>query len=66
MRFIEFARIHHWEEMLENACFRLENSCERFVNRAKMVPNKRKHNIFYALYEQQTQEIFTFSCIYTH
>ena len=45
MRFIEFARIHHWEEMLENACFRLENSHERFVNRAKMVPNKRKHKI---------------------
>ena len=35
MRFIEFARIHHWEEILENACFRLENSCEYFVNRAK-------------------------------
>ena len=32
----------------------------------KMVPNERKHNIFYALYEQQTQEIITFSCIYTH
>ena len=25
----------HWEEILENACFRLENSCEYFVNRAK-------------------------------
>ena len=35
MGFIKFARIHHWQEMLENACFRLENSCEHFVNRAK-------------------------------
>ena len=32
----------------------------------KMVPNRRKHDIFYALYERQTQEIITFSCIYTH
>ena len=31
----------------------------------KMVPNRRKHDIFYVLYEQQTQEIITFSCIYT-
>ena len=35
MRFIEFARIHHWEEILENACFQLENSCEHFVNHVK-------------------------------
>ena len=30
----------------------------------KMVPNRRKHDIFYALYERQTQEAITFSCIY--
>ena len=41
MRFIEFARIHYWEEMLENACF-LENSCERFVNRAKNGSERKK------------------------
>ena len=35
MHFIEFAQIHHWEEILENACFQLENSCENFVNHVK-------------------------------
>ena len=47
--------------MLENACFRLENSCEHFV----MVPNRRKHDIFYALYERQTQESLRFLA-FTH
>ena len=42
MRFIEFARIHLWEEMLENACFRPENSCEHFVNRAKNGSEQKK------------------------
>ena len=42
MRFIEFARIHQREEMLENACFRPENSCEHFVNRAKNGSEQKK------------------------
>ena len=42
MRFIEFARIHYWEETSENTCFRLENSCENFVNRAKNGSEQKK------------------------
>ena len=42
MRFIEFARIHHFEALLENVCFRLENSCEHFVYLAKNGSEQKK------------------------
>ena len=32
----------------------------------KMVPNRRRHDVFDTLYERQTQEIIVFSSIYTH
>ena len=66
MRFIEFARIHHWEEILEMHAFDWKTLVNISLIVRKMVLNRRKHDIFYALYEQQTQQIITFSCIYTH
>ena len=65
MRFIEFARIHHWEEILEMHAFDWKTLVNISLIVRKMVLNRRKHDIFYALYERQTQEIITFSCICT-
>ena len=54
MRFIEFARIHHWEEILEMHAFDWKTLVNISLIVRKMVLSRRKHDIFYALYEQQT------------
>ena len=66
MRFIEFARIHIGKKYWKMHAFDWKTLVNISLTLRKMVLNRRKHDIFYTLYEQQTQEIITFSCIYTH
>ena len=66
MRFHEISRIHYCGKTLEMHAFDWIILVNISFSGRKMVANKRKHGIFYALYELQTLENIMFSRIYTH